>query len=558
MERFRLPMEPREATPSLQGGGKLHEKSLADSGYNTSELSAISEAHNSHFRGSSIEEDVEIDENAEPPTPTTRNLSKFSALQLTTPKSTSELRSPLKRSTTNDGSTTPKKMRYSDENAGYETPKKAPFGRKKSFRDRIKSDADIKTSQLPLSPITSNISKSASKILGENQFENLSSTPIKHGFRPDFYVETVENVCWNPLLPKSRSPRMKRKLLRKIQSFSPRKWQLGQNYTRRLEQCPSPIAIDEDTPPAENPAQEIISFNTRQFNNLLTVPSTKHSSSNEVKTKNAPCAAPAAGLENFSISRHVLETVEEEEKDGMNLIPLEEISSQSIREYFHEMRSMTEEASGYSAAPRVSLSSSSLRHKDSLELLHFASDDGEEEKQKEKKEKEEGLQEEMMDISLTPKHIVTLDDSVVEEEVRKGVKRTVGTFEYSPSVLHTPKKVRRCTSFQYSSDEEKHRLLYPNLPCTPPKKRARKSLDYSTKSSPRSSVKTKNAPCAAPAAGLENFSISRHVLETVEEEEKDGMNLIPLEEISSQSIREYFHEMRSMTEEASGYSAAPR
>ncbi|XP_059607492.1 uncharacterized protein LOC132255459 [Phlebotomus argentipes] len=444
MDHFRQPMECRSSP------GKVLEKSIADSGY-TSELSATSESQISHqYRSGTIEEDAEIDENQEPPTPTTRNLQRFSALQLTTPKS-----SPLKRRLDTDESATPKRVRVSDENLDFETPKKSNFLRKKS--------------SIPLSPI-SNISKSASKILGENQFDNLSSTPIKHGFRPDFYVETVENVCWNPLLPKSRSPKMKRKLLKKIQSFSPRKWQVSRNSAKLFGQCSSPIHIEEDVASDGNPAQALIAFNTNQFENLLGLP--KHSSSAEVRRKSGRDVAPAAGLESFSSSGRGLETVHEE-ADGLKLIPLEEISSHSIKEYFHEMRSMTEDAATGVSMPRSTIKSTVFRHKNSLDFLDIP---------RREEVKNDG-EEEVMDISITSQQM-SLDDSVVEVLPTKGVKRAVVNGDYSPSVLQTPKKTKRPMSFQYSSDEEKNRILYPHLPCTPPKKRARKALEYSSRASP--------------------------------------------------------------------------
>ncbi|GAB0091094.1 hypothetical protein DMENIID0001_059000 [Sergentomyia squamirostris] len=458
MQRFRLPAADFDgAAASGSGyvdgvGGKVLEKSLADSGY-TSELSKASESQLSHqSREASIEEDIEIDENQEPPTPTTRNLQKFSALQLNTPSSNGDHQSPLKRRCLDDHSVTPKKFKQQVDD--YETPKKLQFARKKSFRDRIQSDHKSPA----LSPISSNISKSASKILGENQFENLSSTPIKGGFRPDFYVETVENIGWNPLLPKSRSPKLKRKLLKKIQSFSPRKWQVSKGFGKRFEQCPSPIPLDAPTTSKDlNPAHGLIAFNVQQFENLLNVE--KHSSSNEdIKVEKN------VSLGNVSRQQSsLLETVEEEEIDGINIMPLAQISSQSIREYFHELKNKTEEIA-VEETGTVCQSSKMFRHKNSLDLLdlpHVPESSHEE-----------------MDISLTP----TSQRDPGEGQRNSSRKRSSNDFEYSPSVLQTPKKVRRSTSFQYSSDEEKHRILYPQLPLTPPKKRAKKSLDYTTPS----------------------------------------------------------------------------
>lgn len=157
----------------------------------------------------------------------------------------------------------------------------------------------------------------------------------------------------------------------------------------------------------------------------------------------------------------------------MNLTPLEEISTHSIKEYFHEMKNMPE-VFGQTSMHKNSNSANVFRHKDSIEFLAVRKTPDAEESQTE-----------LMDISLTPKQS-DLDENVVDVSLEeppsaKGLKRSAH-YQYSPSVLHTPKKVKRTTSFQYSSDEEKHRILYPNLPCTPPKKRARKSLDYSIKS----------------------------------------------------------------------------
>lgn len=83
----------------------------------------------------------------------------------------------------------------------------------------------------------------------------------------------------------------------------------------------------------------------------------------------------------------------------------------------------------------------------------------------------------------------------------------------SPSILSTPKKMRRSTSFQMAVEIEKHQILHPPQLTSPPKsraKKARKRLNY--RETPSPAKKRLNYGLKVPTSHTSLLNISRPCL----------------------------------------------
>lgn len=385
------------------------------------------------------------------------------------------------------------------DNSGYFN-----YTTKESSKEKIfKENSRCRFSEIKYSPINYFKQK---KVLSKTRSESInSSTPIRD-LEKSSYFESAE---------KSKSlSKFEKSKFKNHKSLSPGK----HAYFKKLTIDKSLVAnvynyteeIEKESVP--NPAKRLLLFDENQFEKLLNCNETENKviySASELQkpvktsTKNKILIRQDA-VSDRNIPEHFLS-----KNDDQN----NKLSEPFIRDYFQEMKTLDTKCSEIRPANK-------LRLADSLEFLKVDSFEKETKKPIQKR-KQPGTEVNDSAKKICLENLGFTDLKVEQNKILLIPDKLNSAISTITTSKPTNRKMKRSLSVDYDPEREKSKILYPYLPCTPPKKKPKRALKLSFSSGNKTPVKRSlyeikhKITLRASYEGIEKLNILSHLQNTL-------------------------------------------